>query len=75
MTFYFDEHVEADAVHEQIAGRDLAGALAQAEPALRDDILWGAAAYLAVDGLAGAQMLAAWEHGDSALRSPVRLAA
>ena len=25
VTGYFDEHVEADAVHEQIAGRDLAG--------------------------------------------------
>lgn len=25
VTEYFDEHVEADAVHEQIAGRDLAG--------------------------------------------------
>ncbi|NLE71483.1 MAG: iron-containing redox enzyme family protein [Actinomycetales bacterium] len=68
VTFYFDEHVEADAVHEQIAGRDLAGALAEAEPAVRDDVLWGAAAYLAVDGLAGAQMLAAWEAGCSALR-------
>ena len=28
-TEYFDEHVEADAVHEQIAGRDLAGRLAE----------------------------------------------
>jgi hypothetical protein len=75
VTFYFDEHVEADAVHEQIAGRDLAGSLAEAEPSVRDDILWGAAAYLAVDGLAGAQMLAAWERGTSALRTPVDLAA
>ena len=75
VTFYFDEHVEADAVHEQIAGRDLAGALAEAEPAVRDDVLWGAAAYLAVDGLAGGQMLAAWERGASALRTPVAVAA
>ena len=29
VTDYFDEHVEADAVHEQIAGRDLAGGLAR----------------------------------------------
>ena len=29
-TEYFDEHVEADAVHEQIAGRDLAGAARRA---------------------------------------------
>ena len=75
VTFYFDEHVEADAVHEQIAGRDLAGGLAEAEPQVRDDVLWGAAAYLAVDGLAGAQMLSAWEAGASALRQPARVAA
>jgi hypothetical protein len=71
VTFYFDEHVEADAVHEQIAGRDLAGALAELEPAVRDDVLWGAATYLAVDGRAGEAMLAAWEDGRSSLRSPV----
>lgn len=29
VTRYFDVHVEADAIHEQIAGRDLAGALAE----------------------------------------------
>lgn len=75
VTRYFDEHVEADAVHEQIAGRDLAGALAEAEPQVRDDVLWGAAAYLAVDGLAGAQMLDAWEAGRSALRTPTAVAA
>lgn len=74
-TFYFDEHVEADAVHEQIAGRDLAGALAEAEPNVRDDVLWGAAAYLTVDGLAGAQMLRAWQQGRSSLRGPAHLAA
>ncbi len=68
VTGYFDEHVEADAVHEQIAGRDLAGALAEREPALRDDVLWGAASYLAVEGIAGERMMAAWERGATALR-------
>lgn len=75
VTLYFDEHVEADAVHEQIAGRDLAGALAEAEPSVRDDVLWGAAAYLVIDGLTGAQMLGAWEAGRSALRGSVAEAA
>jgi len=69
VTFYFDEHVEADSVHEQIAGRDLAGALAELEPEVRDDVLWGAATYLAVDGRAGLEMLTAWEQGRSSLRS------
>src|SRR5690625_4330726 len=40
VTWYFDEHVEADAVHEQIAAHDLAGSLAEDEPELLDDILF-----------------------------------
>src|SRR5690625_2528303 len=46
VTWYFDEHVEADAVHEQIAAHDLAGTLAQDEPALLPDIMFGAGACL-----------------------------
>lgn len=73
---YYDEHVEADAVHEQIAARDLAGALAEDEPALQGDILFGAAAGLMVDGAVGEHILGRWEAGRSALRSrahtPVR---
>ncbi|MEC5183963.1 hypothetical protein RCH12_001422 [Cryobacterium sp. MP_3.1] len=68
VTFYFDEHVEADAVHEQIAARDLAGSLATDEPELLEDVFFGAAAGLFVDGLAGTQQLDAWTAGTSALR-------
>ncbi|WP_319033927.1 iron-containing redox enzyme family protein [Microbacterium sp. LRZ72] len=68
VTWYFDEHVEADAVHEQIAGRDLAGSLAEERPELVADIMFGAAACLTVDGWAGDEMLDAWEGGRSALR-------
>ncbi|WP_029291349.1 iron-containing redox enzyme family protein [Cellulomonas sp. HZM] len=70
-TWYFDEHVEADAVHEQIAGRDLAGGLAEQEPELVDDILFGAAACLYLDDLVGAHLLDAWGRGRSSLRTPV----
>jgi hypothetical protein len=70
-TWYFDEHVEADAVHEQIAAHDLAGALVVAEPALLADVLFGAAACLFVDGRVGEQMLAAWGEGRSSLRGPL----
>ncbi|CAI7646707.1 unnamed protein product [Penicillium discolor] len=65
---YFEEHVEADAVHEQIAARDLAGSLAEDRPELLADILFGAAACLTVDGWAGAHTLDAWSEGRSALR-------
>ncbi|PFG36709.1 heme oxygenase-like protein [Flavimobilis soli] len=66
-THYFDEHVAADAVHEQIAGRDLAGGLAETEPELLRDIVFGAAACLFIDGLAAVDHLDAWNSGRSAL--------
>ncbi|GAA3702843.1 iron-containing redox enzyme family protein [Zhihengliuella alba] len=68
---YFDEHVEADAVHEQIAARDLAGGLVAAEPALLDDVLFGARAALAVDGLQGRANLEAWQRGRTSLLEPL----
>jgi hypothetical protein len=68
-TEYFDEHVEADAVHEQIAGRNLAGGLAEAEPELVGDILFGAAACLYLDDLVGRHLLDSWSAGTSSLRA------
>jgi len=67
VTWYFDEHVEADAVHEQIAGRDLAGGLVEAEPDLLEDVYFGAAAALAVDVLLATDVMECWESGVSAL--------
>lgn len=75
VTGYFDEHVEADAVHEQIAGRDLAGGLVEAEPALLPDVLFGAAAVLAVDARLTLHIMDAWENGSSSLRAPLPAAA
>lgn len=72
VTWYFDEHVEADAVHEQIAGRDLAGALAEDEPDLLPDIIFGAQACLYMDGLTGEHLLDAWNREESSLRQPLR---
>jgi hypothetical protein len=69
VTEYYDEHVEADAVHEQIAGRDLAGGLAEQHPELLEDIVFGAKACLYVDGLAGQHMLDSWQAGRSSLRT------
>ena len=68
VTRFFDEHVEADAVHEQIACHDLAGQLAVTEPGLAADILFGAAAALATDGLVAGQLIESWEAGSSSLR-------
>jgi hypothetical protein len=71
VTWYFDEHVEADAVHEQIAGRDLAGSLAEDEPQLLSDIMFGASACLTIDGWVADDMLDAWSKGLSSLRVPL----
>jgi hypothetical protein len=71
VTEYFDEHVEADAVHEQIAALDLAGGLAEQQPDLLADIMFGAAACLYIDGLVGSHILEAWTAGRSSLRQPL----
>ena len=65
---YFDEHIEADAVHEQLAFRDICGGLAAESPELEEDLFLGAAAYLHSEALAGQAMLAAWRAGRSSMR-------
>lgn len=64
---YFDEHVEADAVHEQLAARDICQGLVDLEPALYDDVLFGAAACLVLDADAASAMIGAWTSGGSSL--------
>jgi hypothetical protein len=67
-TEFFDEHVEADAVHEAVAAHDLAAGLAQQQPDLSGDILFGAAALLHVEARFAAALLDAWSSGATALR-------
>ncbi len=66
---YFDEHVEADAVHEQVAVREMCGALVASDPGQLENVLFGAAACLALDAHAAEQQLTAWRSGGSSLRS------
>ncbi|MFL6089690.1 MAG: iron-containing redox enzyme family protein [Aeromicrobium sp.] len=65
---YYEEHIEADAVHEQLASRSICGALVDAEPALHDDVLLGAATCVVLEKTSGIAMLKAWADGRSALR-------
>jgi heme oxygenase-like protein len=67
---YFDEHVEADAVHEQIAAHDLCGGYAAARPGAAADILFGAACCLAIDDALAHHLLSCWAAGQSSLRPP-----
>jgi hypothetical protein len=75
VTAYFDEHVEADAVHEQIAGRDLAGGLVESEPDLFPDVLFGATAVMAIDARLTQHIMGAWDDGESSLRAAIPAAA
>jgi hypothetical protein len=70
-TGFYDEHVEADAVHESIAALDLAGGLAAQEPARTEDVLWGAQALAEMEGRFGRHLLESWERGGSSLRRPL----
>src|SRR3954452_4308498 len=66
-TEFFDEHVLADAVHEQIAAVDLAGGLARQRPDLSSQILWGACALVFCEGRWAEHLLDSWEDGRSSL--------
>ncbi|GAA3100196.1 hypothetical protein JOF29_003140 [Kribbella aluminosa] len=57
---YFTEHVEADAVHEQIAAHDLCGGYVQEHPEAIGDVLFGARCALTVDDLFAGYLLSRW---------------
>jgi hypothetical protein len=68
---FFDEHVEADAVHENVAAVDLAGGLARDEPAVAPDVLWGARALALLDARWSEHMIERWSAGRSSLLTPL----
>ncbi len=57
---YFLEHVEADAVHEQVALRDICESLVSEQPALRPDVLFGAACCVHLAGLSARELVERW---------------
>ncbi|MFF0425370.1 iron-containing redox enzyme family protein [Streptomyces sp. NPDC004520] len=68
---YYEEHVEADAVHEQLVRRDVVGGLLEDEPDLAPDVAFGIAATCLLEDRLGAHVLDAWSRGESALRAPL----
>ena len=60
MVGYFTEHVEADAVHEQVALRDVCEALVREEPALEPDVWFGAWACLDLEDRTARRLLDTW---------------
>ncbi|MER7700493.1 iron-containing redox enzyme family protein [Streptomyces sp. NPDC096095] len=68
---FYDEHVVADAVHEQVVRREVIGGLLEDEPALAADVVLGIEATGHLEDLLGDHLLAAWREGRSVLRTPL----
>lgn len=60
MIDYYTEHVEADAVHEQLAARTICGALVAAEPTLAPDVFFGAWTCLDLEDRFARRVLGDW---------------
>jgi hypothetical protein len=68
---FFDEHVEADSVHENIAVYDMAQGLALGEPELANDILFGVRTLLHLDARWAEHVLGSWDRGATSLLVPL----
>ena len=60
MIEYYTEHVEADAVHEQLAVRTICGVLIEEEPALYNDVYFGAWTSMDLEDRYAYRMLEGW---------------
>ena len=65
---FYREHVEADAVHEQVVRTDVVGDLLAAEPHLNDDVVFGMRAFGLIEDRLGEHLLRCWTAGDTSLR-------
>ncbi|MFE2376585.1 iron-containing redox enzyme family protein [Streptomyces sp. NPDC059398] len=68
---FYDEHIEADAVHEQVVRHEVIGPLLAAEPHLDADVAFGVQATDLLEDKLGAHVLGAWTDDRSALRLPL----
>ncbi|MBW8800572.1 MAG: iron-containing redox enzyme family protein [Streptomyces sp.] len=67
---FYTEHVEADAVHEQVVRHEVVAGLLADEPQLDADVVFGIRATGHLEDRLAARLLAAWRDGRSALRTP-----
>jgi hypothetical protein len=68
---FYREHVEADAVHEQVVRHDVVGSLVAREPALERDVVFGIRARDVVEDRLANHMVACWRAGTSSLRNRI----
>lgn len=64
---FFTEHVEADAVHEQVMRRDVIGDLLAREPELTESVVFGVQATDLVEDRFATEVLGAWQAGRTSL--------
>jgi hypothetical protein len=69
--FFYTEHIEADAVHEQVMRHDVLGDLLEQEPELAADVVFGIQATEFLEGRFGEHLLGRWHAGRSSLRQPL----
>ncbi|PWK64460.1 heme oxygenase-like protein [Streptomyces sp. CG 926] len=68
---FYAEHVEADAVHEQVVRHEVIGGLLADEPHLEADVAFGCAATVLLEDRLAAHIRSEWSQGRSALRTPL----
>jgi hypothetical protein len=68
---FYREHVEADAVHEQVVRTDVVADLVAREPHLEADVVFGMRAFDVVEERLGAHLMSRWTAGDTSLRTPL----
>ncbi|BBY86267.1 Uncharacterised protein [Mycolicibacterium tokaiense] len=68
---FYREHVEADAVHEQVVRTDVVGELVCAEPQLERDVVFGIRAHAVVEDRLADLLMAQWAAGETTLRRPL----
>ncbi len=72
---FFQEHIVADAVHEQLAAYDMCGKFVRENPRELSDLVFGAVVTAELGARANESMLSAWERGESSLRGKTSVAA
>jgi hypothetical protein len=65
---FYAAHVESDVAHERIALNEMVGGLLVDEPALCDDVMFGARALDLIERKFTERLLSAWSIGESSLR-------
>jgi hypothetical protein len=68
---FYREHVEADAVHEQVVRHDVVGDLIAREPQLERDVIFGLRARDVVEDRLAAHVMDCWAAGRPSLRRPL----